>query len=483
MDFLLQGASLEAATLVFLLLALFTALGFEFINGFHDTANAVATVIYTNALKPMQAVVLSGFFNFLGVMLSGVGVAYAVVNLLPVDLVVHSGGGKGMAMTFSVLLAAVIWNLGTWYYGIPASSSHTLIGSIIGVGIVHSVHNVHWEKAAQVGLSLVLSPLVGLGLAALLLKLVKKFADKPELHSAPKENEPPPPWIRGILIFTCSGVSFAHGSNDGQKGMGLIMLILIGLVPASYAVNLAYPQASVQMAVEQSRRCEEMFGKLATIDGALNEPTKILEEYSAGGKYSPGVLKAAQLECGRIAQILGSTPSLSDLPVESRWELRQDALVLRDSIKRLKAEKPVALSSSQVEALDRLNTHLNGLTEYVSDWVKVAVALALGLGTMVGWKRIVVTVGEKIGKTHLTYAQGASAELVAMSTIGFADVAGLPVSTTHVLSSGVAGTMMAQGSGVQGKTVKNILLAWILTLPVSILLSASLFKLFLWLFV
>lgn len=475
MDFLLQGSPLETGTLILLIIALLVALGFEFINGFHDTANAVATVIYTNSLKPTQAVVLSGLFNFLGVMLSGVGVAYAVVNLLPVDLVVHAGGSEGMAMTFAVLLAAVIWNLGTWYYGIPASSSHTLIGAIIGVGIVHSVQGVHWEKAGQVGLSLILSPLVGLGLAALLLKLLKRFAKNPELYREPEKDAPPPPWIRGILIFTCSGVSFAHGSNDGQKGMGLIMLILIGLVPSSYAINLAYPQEALARSVAEARQCEQDYREFAG-DAAVSDVNAVLERYAEDGLISTEVWAAAAVESARIRELLLGTKELRQLPPEKRWELRTDTLVLRGALKRLLEDGH--LTGERAARAEVFREHLAGLTEYVCDWVKVAVALALGLGTMIGWKRIVVTVGEKIGKTHLTYAQGASAELVAMSTIGLADVAGLPVSTTHVLSSGVAGTMMASGSGVQGKTVKNILWAWVLTLPVSILLSATLFWLF-----
>jgi PiT family inorganic phosphate transporter len=483
MDFLLQGTPVETATLIFLILALITALGFEFINGFHDTANAVATVIYTNSLKPTHAVVLSGVFNFLGVMLSGVGVAYAIVHLLPVDLVVNAGGAKGMAMTFAILVAAVIWNLGTWYFGIPSSSSHTLIGAIIGVGVVHSIEGVHWDKAGQVGLSLVLSPLIGLALAAVLLKLLKRFADSPELHQEPKKDEPPPAWIRGILILTCSGVSFAHGSNDGQKGMGLIMLILIGLVPAAYSINMAYPQASLIQAAAESQRSEEIFQTLAGDTNRPANPTQVLRDYNEQGEFSPEVLTAAAAESARIREILLSADSVKALPADLQWELRQDTLVLRGTLGKLKADKPVTLSAEDQQTLDQLESHLAGLTEYVSDWVKVAVALALGFGTMIGWKRIVVTVGEKIGKTHLTYAQGAAAEIVAMSTIGFADIAGLPVSTTHVLSSGVAGTMMASGSGVQSKTVKNILWAWVLTLPVSMALAAGLFKLFLAVFV
>ncbi len=473
MDLLLQGSSLELGALAFLLLALFIALGFEFINGFHDTANAVATVIYTNSLQPTQAVVLSGLCNFLGVMLSGVGVAYAMVNLLPVELLVNVDGGQGFAMVFAVLIAAVIWNLGTWYVGIPASSSHTLIGSIIGVGLIHSSHGVHWDKAAHVGLSLLISPIVGFGLAAVLLLILKKVVKDPELYSEPKKDEPPPLWIRAILIFTCSGVSLAHGSNDGQKGMGLIMLILIGLVPSAYALNLAYPPAEIQAAVQSSSEFEQMLMKKYPDATAPEDIEKTLEQSDGLTEETAG---AAIAESQRVRELLTQADNLKAMPEADRWELRTDLLLLNKALKDFHYSDQ--LSQSEREVVDSYQFHLKGMTEYVTEWVKIAVALALGLGTMIGWKRIVVTVGEKIGKTHLTYAQGASAELVAMSTIVLADLGGLPVSTTHVLSSGVAGTMVANNSGVQGKTVKNILLAWVLTLPVSMALSAGLFLLF-----
>lgn len=475
MDFLLQGCSLEFGALLLLLLALVVALGFEFINGFHDTANAVATVIYTNSLKPTHAVLLSGFFNFLGVMISGVGVAYAVVNLLPVDLLVEADGGRGFAMTFAVLLSAVIWNLGTWYYGIPASSSHTLIGAIIGVGIVHSAQSVHWDKAAQVGLSLLISPLIGFLLAGAVLLGLKKFVDNEELYQEPEGDKPPPLWIRAILIFTCSGVSLAHGSNDGQKGMGLIMLILIGMVPAGYAINVAYPADQVRATAAAVQDYTEM---VSPSTESTEDPNEILTLYLEGGQYSARVLSATRREAARIQDLLTRHESLSQLPEAERWELRTDVILLSGALKKLKSEPASNWTAAQVKKAEQVSHHLDGLTLYVATWVKVAVALALGCGTMIGWKRIVVTVGEKIGKTHLTYAQGAAAELVAMTTIGLADIGGLPVSTTHVLSSGVAGTMVANKSGVQGKTVKNILWAWVLTLPVCIALSAGLFVVF-----
>src|ERR1700752_4130718 len=233
---------------ILLFVALLIALGFEFVNGFHDTANAVATVIYTHSLPAEFAVMWSGFFNFLGVLLSSGAVAFGIVSLLPVELILQVGSSAGFAMVFALLIAAIVWNLGTWWLGLPASSSHTLIGSIIGVGVANALMHgrdgtsgVDWAQATKVGFSLLLSPLVGFACAALLLLVLRALVRRPELYREPKGRTAPPWWIRGILVLTCTGVSFAHGSNDGQKGMGLIMLILVGTVPTAYALNRAMP--------------------------------------------------------------------------------------------------------------------------------------------------------------------------------------------------------------------------------------------------
>src|SRR5262245_53527440 len=222
--------------------ALLTALAFEFVNGFHDTANAVATVIYTHSMEPHIAVVWSGLWNFIGVVLSTGTVAFAIITLLPVELILQVGSGAGFAMVFSLLIAASIWNIGTWYFGLPASSSHTMVGSIIGVGIANQLisartntSGVDWDQALNVGKSLLVSPLTGFVIAATLLLICKVVIKDRRLYEAPMGTEPPPLWIRALLVLTCTGVSFAHGSNDGQKGMGLIMLILVGTVPTDYA--------------------------------------------------------------------------------------------------------------------------------------------------------------------------------------------------------------------------------------------------------
>ena len=474
--------SLETVQIVCLVVALTLALAFEFVNGFHDTANAVATVIYTNSLPPNVAVVWSGLWNLIGVLVSGGAVAFAIVSLLPVDLVTHVASAAGFAMVFSLLISAIIWNLGTWYLGLPASSSHTLIGSIMGVGLMNSLMNstgflagINWAKAREVGLSLLISPLVGFACAALLLLLLKLLVRRPELYSAPTSNQPPPWWIRGTLCFTCTGVSFAHGSNDGQKGMGLIMLILVGIVPGMYALDLSTnPNDLGQLAAWSQKAARSLTLPAASAAPSPEAATKTLEAYlKTGGVYTEAVPAAAAQKSREIGAALDGHRSLTELSVAQRTSLRSAIDLTSATLGKL--DKAHQLPTAEASGLMKYKQALEKTTKFVPLWVKLAVAVALGLGTMIGWKRIVVTVGEKIGKTHLTYAQGASAELVAMITIGLAGWLGMPVSTTHVLSSGVAGTMAANKSGLQAATLRNVLLAWVLTLPVCVFLGAMFF--------
>jgi inorganic phosphate transporter, PiT family len=461
-------------------IALLIALGFEFVNGFHDTANAVATVIYTHSLPANLAVIWSGIFNFLGVLTSSGAVAFTVVSLLPVELILQVGSGAGFAMVFALLIAAIIWNLGTWYFGLPNSSSHTLIGSIIGVGLANQLTSLHsgtsgvdWNQALGVLKGLIFSPIAGFILAGLLLFLLKRLVEVPALYKAPDGNKPPPWPIRALLVLTCTGVSFAHGSNDGQKGMGLIMLILIGTVPTAYALNNAVSGGEVKSFHQASVEVQQV---LANLDHGVQingDPRQIVTTAVQQRKLLPDTIPALSALVAEIDHQVGNRASLRNVPQEQMGNVRND-IYLADAV------IPYILSSPGI-GQDQKNTlttwHGLGVkaTQFIPTWVKVAVALALGLGTMVGWKRIVTTVGEKIGKEHLTYAQGASAELVAMGLILAADSYHLPVSTTHVLTSGVAGTMAANGSGLQWATVRNLLMAWVLTLPASILLAGTLF--------
>ncbi|MDD0982144.1 inorganic phosphate transporter [Pseudomonas shahriarae] len=470
----------------FLLLgvALLIALGFEFVNGFHDTANAVATVIYTNSLPPQFAVVWSGFFNFLGVLLSSGAVAFAIIALLPVELILQVGSSAGFAMIFALLIAAILWNLGTWWLGLPASSSHTLIGSIIGVGVANALMHgrdgtsgVDWAQAIKIGYALLLSPLIGFGFAALLLLALRAFVKNRALYKAPKGNTPPPWWIRSLLIVTCTGVSFAHGSNDGQKGMGLIMLILVGTLPMAYALNRTMPADQSLQFAAVAEVTQQALVKIAPQPAPV-DPRPTLSTYVRTKDVTPELIPALAALTGHIGEQVKGYGSLAKVPAEAMGNVRNDMYLTSETIRLMDKGKVGNFDADTAGKLQLFKQQIDNATRFIPLWVKIAVAIALGLGTMVGWKRIVVTVGEKIGKTHLTYAQGASAETVAMLTIGAADMFGLPVSTTHVLSSGVAGTMVANGGGLQMKTIRNLLLAWVLTLPAAIVLSGSLYWLF-----
>ena len=470
----------------FLLLgvALLIALGFEFVNGFHDTANAVATVIYTHSLSPGVAVVWSGLCNFLGVLLSSGVVAFGIISLLPVELILQAGSGHGFAMVYALLCSAIVWNLGTWYFGLPSSSSHTLIGSIIGVGVANALlhgrsgtSGVDWEQAVKVGYALLLSPVIGFICAAVLLLAMKALVRNRQLYQAPEGNQPPPAWIRGLLILTCTGVSFAHGSNDGQKGMGLIMLILVGTMPIAYALNRSLPPEQIPRVAALTQVTEQQLLTLQPPPAAMPAAREVLTEYVRTSQNRPQVLPALGMMLGDIGEQIRQYGSVENIPAQAVTNTRNDMYLASETIKHLQSAN-VALPEETARNLTAVKHELDAATRFIPMWVKVVVAIALGLGTMVGWRRIVVTVGERIGKTHLTYAQGASAELVAMATIGAADAFGLPVSTTHVLSSGVAGTMAANRSGLQLATLRNLALAWVLTLPVSVLLSGLLYALF-----
>ena len=480
------GEAVEIGVFFLLGLALLIALGFEFVNGFHDTANAVATVIYTHSLPPLVAVVWSGFWNFTGVLLSTGAVAYSIVTLLPVELILQVGNQAGYAMIFSLLIAAIIWNLGTWAFGIPNSSSHALVGSIMGVGIANqfmapvgsATSGVDWSQAAKVGQALFWSPLIGFVASAALLLVVKFLIRNPALDQSPKAATPPPWWIRGTLILTCTLVSFGHGGNDGQKGMGLIMLILIGAAPTAYALNRTMADSAMPAFISSAHQAQGVFAAHAA--GAAPPVSLAAARQTVGDALrahkidAPANYAALAALSSDIATSVQSYGSIKHVPAARVPNLRNDMYLTGDAM-RLLAKEKTSLAKPEQATLKSFKGKLEAGTRFIPNWVKISVALALGLGTMVGWKRIVVTVGEKIGKTHLTYAQGASAELVAAITILTAEQIGVPVSTTHILSSGVAGTMAANGSGLQWGTLRNIALAWVTTLPAAMLLAGTLY--------
>jgi len=472
---------------ILLFVALLIALGFEFVNGFHDTANAVATVIYTRSLPANIAVVWSGMFNLFGVLMSSGAVAFGIVSLLPVELILQVGSGAGFAMVFALLIAAIIWNVGTWWFGLPASSSHTLIGSIMGVGIANALlrgrdgtSGVDWSQAGNVGKALLLSPLFGFALAAVLLFALKMVLQRatPALFAEPKGDQPPPTWIRGILILTCTLVSFFHGSNDGQKGMGLIMLILIGTVPTAYALNRALPESQIVQFTENSTAASKVIEAKAAGHNVAGNPRPAVTKYVAERQITDETLPALATLVQDVNKQVTQYGSLAKFPADVVGNTRNDMYLVSETIRFLMKDPKSGLNADEAATLNKYKGSLDAATKFIPTWVKIVVAIALGLGTMIGWKRIVVTVGEKIGKTHLTYAQGACAEITAAATIAAADIYGLPVSTTHVLSSGIAGTMAASGSGLQWSTIRNIALAWVLTLPAAMILSGVLYLLF-----
>ncbi|WEK42757.1 MAG: inorganic phosphate transporter [Candidatus Sphingomonas colombiensis] len=483
------GEEMALGVFLFLGLALVVALGFEFVNGFHDTANAVATVIYTNSMPAHLAVVWSGFFNFLGVMLSSGAVAYSIVTLLPVDLILHVGSGAGFAMIFALLLAAVVWNLATWYVGLPNSSSHTLIGSVLGVGLANQLINagragtsgVDWSQATKVLTGLWMAPLIGFGASILLLLVMRAVLRSPKLFKkAPEGDAPPPRGVRALLVFTCTAVSFSHGSNDGQKGMGLIMLILIGCAPTAYALNRTLPASETRTFVVSAQAASDALRAHGAMAIASKDARPILmNALETRNPNSPRAYGAIVEVSRELSGQVASYGALSRIPAQAASNIRNDMYLVLDATRLITKKEDTRFKPAEIATLKDYQSRLESGTRFIPLWVKIAVAIALGLGTMIGWKRIVVTVGEKIGKQHMTYGMGATAELVAAGTILAADRFGLPVSTTHILSSGVAGASVASGFGLQKKTLIQLAAAWLLTLPVAMALSGGLYWLLL----
>ncbi len=462
---------------IVLILCLLIACAFEFINGFHDTANAVATVIYTKSLKPKTAVVWSGVWNFIGVYFGGIAVAIGIINLLPMEALVDQNIYHNIAMIFSLILTAVLWNLATWYLGIPCSSSHTLIGSIFGVGLAfmfitpEGVIALNWNKLADAGLSLLISPVLGFIMAMLLMFLFRRFVRHPKFFKEPDKVKSPPFWIRGILILTCTSVSFSHGSNDGQKGIGLVMIILIGFLPSYFALD-------------PDRNPLAIGGNIQVIEHYVNRMDTTKMSVKEAQKMS--IIKS---ELAKLKLVLSNLNIPFNIEKEKKFEVRKSIIEISTLTKKMidnqdfQKRRVLLLTEKESVQLNKNLKELRGYTEFAPWWVMLMISLSLGIGTMVGWKRIVTTIGEKIGKTHLSYAQGASAEMIAASTIGISTLLGLPVSTTHVLSSGVAGTMVAHGGlkNLQRKTIKNILIAWGVTIPITIIFACFLFIFSRWL--
>jgi PiT family inorganic phosphate transporter len=459
-----------------LIFSLLLVIAFEATNGFHDAANAVATVIYTKSLTPGKAVVWSGLMNFVGVMVGGISVAYALVELLPSEVLSPPSGAPAVSMLVALFVAALFWNVGTWWFGLPNSSSHCLIGALIGVALGNAfvrerglAEGVHWSQLWTVLEALALSPVLGFVLSAAVYFGLSRTVHDKHLYE-PAGDHPPIWWMRAVLILTCTGVSFSHGTNDGQKSIGLIMLTIIGLFPAVYALN---PEAgqSLSELPNIAREVEPLIERYGNDrkDEAL-KAAKALEGYKAALPAPASLLEVLRLEHGQ-----GGRLGVSSDTAKERSAIRDDLYELIAQLKHVEDAK--GASADEKKQAKALSEQLGEPVEYAPWWVRILSAVCLGVGTMIGYQRIVTTLGQRLGKIHLTPAQGAAAETVSAVLIGISGFSGLPVSTTHIVTSGIAGTMVAARAGLQLPMLSRIAIAWLVTLPVTILIAGGLYYL------
>jgi inorganic phosphate transporter, PiT family len=468
----------SALAIGLLVFALVMVILFEAANGFHDAANAVATVIYTKSLRPGPAVILSGFMNFIGVLVGGIAVAYALVELLPAEVLSPPGGGPAVAMLVSLFVAALSWNIGTWWFGLPNSSSHCLIGALIGVALGNTIarsrqlsDGVHWAQLWKVLEALAVSPILGFGLAAALYFVCRRKLKDPHLYE-PVTDKPPIWWMRGILILTCSGVSFAHGTNDGQKSIGLIMLTIIGIFPATYALNPTGGQTlgDIASVMQQAEPLVRRYG-----DDEKAEALSAIESIRQLAADGQAAFNRPVVDSDPTAGPRRLVVGLKTSAARQRTSVRDDVYQVISELKRVEEASPATVTDKkQAQGIAK---QLRRSVEYAPLWVRMLSAICLGIGTMFGYKRIVKTLGERLGNVHLTPAQGASTEVVAALLIGTAGFTGLPVSTTHIVASGIAGTMVTSGAGLRYGMVSRVAIAWIFTLPVTIVIAGGLYYL------
>ena len=453
----------SSAVVITLLIACFVlVLAFEATNGFHDTSNAVATVIYTNTLKPVPAVVWSGIINFVGVLVGGIAVAYALVEILPPDVLTPPDGAPALPMLIALFVSALFWNLLTWGFGIPNSSSHCIIGALIGVACGDAImrqrslaQGVDWHQIMTVLEGLALSPVLGLILAGGLYGILRLMVRRGHLLEPPEGDRPPAWWLRGLLVLTCTSVSFAHGTNDGQKSIGLIMLTIIGLLPATFALN---PQSGAA---------------LQALPAHARAAIPLIQQYGDDRRQA-GVDAAKALESFKPSEASWTLQQAPDV-VKGRTERRGNVYSVISQLRHV-SENPAADKTTKAKAT-ALRKQMGPPVQFAPLWVRVLSALCLGIGTMIGYRRVVRTLGERLGKSHMTPGQGGSAELVGSILIGLAGFTGLPVSTTHVITAGIAGTMVAGRQGVQRGMVVRILAAWVFTLPATMVIAGALFYL------
>lgn len=481
-------SNLSFPTSIFLILALTFVLFYEIINGFHDTANAVATVIYTRSLRSNIAVIIAGILNFIGVILGGLSVAYAIVHLIPTNILLNIDSIHGLLMIFSILFSAIIWNLGTWYLGLPASSSHTLIGSIIGISLVNALctessifETLNMHNMKNILISLIISPIIGLIISGMLIFFLRYIFKKRShiIHRTPYKQKKfygknnPPFWIRIALIFSSIGISYSHGANDGQKGIGLIMLILIGMVPSKFILNInssVYEIQKTKIALNKLEKYNNInkyvlvFQKNNFLD--IKKISNPLNNFTCNTENITTITQKSK-------KLLHNVNTYNTLNINKRMQIRRLLMCLANITEKL--SKISNINKENKIFLNTLKKDLLITVEYAPTWIIIIIATALSLGTMIGWKRVAITISEKIGKKDMTYAQGISAQMTSAFAIGIASYIGMPVSTPHILSSSIAGAALADKSGLQYKTIKIILLAWIFTIPISMLMSSTIY--------
>ncbi len=478
-------SDVSTITVVLLFTSLAIALFYEVINGFHDAANAIAMIVYTNSLDAKYSVLMSGFMNFLGVLAGGIGVAYTIVHLLPLDILVSSDKSTTLIMIFSLLLSAMTWNLSTWYFGLPTSSSHALIGSLIGVSAIFGVMNgfelsqsINWRAVYIILGALALSPLVGFGGGFLFMYISRKYITTEKFYKSPQsetKRKRPNFWMRMSIIATGAGVSFAHGSNDGQKGMGIIMIILIGILPSYYALNMDSKEYKILQVHDSAKSLAKYYQTNEVELSSLIQEKKLTTALKSSNDIAECNINNIYATTMLIADKLDGITSYSKLSDDDKWKVHTAILCSNNFFEQIQKSLPASLNDKK-EYISIHRTILLSDSEYVPKWVIIAVALALGLGTMVGYKRVLVTLGEKIGTQPITYMQGSLSQAVSMLTILLANLTHAPVSTTHIVSSAIAGTMVAQPeASVQKSTLKAIALSWLFTLPTTSILSSSIY--------
>jgi len=467
----------SALAIGFLIFALSLVMAFEATNGFHDAANAVATVIYTKSLTAGQAVVWSGPMNFVGVLVGGISVAFALVALLPAEVLTPPSGGPAVGMLVALFVAALFWNVATWWFGLPNSSSHCLIGALIGIALGNALirgrsfgNGVHWAELWTVLEALALSPILGFILAGALYFGLRRVAHDRHLYE-PAGDRAPIWWMRGILILTCTGVSFAHGTNDGQKSIGLIMLTIIGLFPAQFALKPTAPQSQKDLP-QLARAVVPLIQRYG--DDEKNQALDAAKRLAAA-TAAPAPQRTAFAGFPEFDWPVDRDLGLKTDPARERSNVRGDVYQLISELRH--AEDSSGIAEGDKKQAKSLAKELGEFVEYAPWWVRILSALCLGIGTMIGYKRIVTTLGERLGNVHLTPAQGAAAELVSAVLIGVAGFTGLPVSTTHIVTSGISGTMVSSGAGLRLGMLSRIVIAWIVTLPVTIIIATALYYL------